>query len=113
MRRSGLFWERFVWVWGGRAAGGGGGVFALVSPLLFPAGGGFLTLTWERMVPPSLAKGWFPPVWSPWKCVLMRYLIGLFEIASMTALILSCSGAYWPSTIMMPSFPTATVIFPP
>ena len=29
------------------------------------------------------------------------------------ALILSCSGANWPSTMMMPSFPTATVMFPP
>src|SRR5258705_8325385 len=43
----------------------------------------------------------------------MRYLIGCFEIASTAALILSCSGAYWPSTRMIPSFATATVIFPP
>ncbi len=29
------------------------------------------------------------------------------------ALILSCSGANWPSTMMMPALPTATVMFPP
>src|SRR5882724_12903155 len=43
----------------------------------------------------------------------MRYLIGWFETVAMAALILSCRAAYWPSTMMIPSLATATVMFPP
>ena len=45
--------------------------------------------------------------------MLTRYLIGSGEIALIAALILSESGANWPSTMMMPSLPTATVMLPP
>ena len=38
-----------------------------------------MTLTSATTVAPSLVKGALPPVWSPWKCVLTRYLIGWFE----------------------------------
>jgi hypothetical protein len=54
-----------------------------------------------------------PPVWSPWKWVLTRYLMGSGEIALIAALIFSESGANWPSTMRMPSEPTATVMLPP
>ena len=37
-----------------------------------------------------------------------QYFTGNGEIALMAALILSESGANWPSTMMMPSAPTAT-----
>src|SRR6478672_8060386 len=43
----------------------------------------------------------------------MRYLMGKGEIAAMADLILAESGANWPSTMMMPSVPTATVMLPP
>ncbi len=65
------------------------------------------------MMAPSLAKLSLPPVWSPWKCVLMTYLIGSGEIALIAALILSDSGANCVSTMMMPSLPTAMVMLPP
>jgi len=45
--------------------------------------------------------------------VLTIYLIGSGEIALMAALISSDSAANWVSTIMMPSVPTATLMFPP
>ena len=62
---------------------------------------------------PSLAKFALPPVWSPWKWVLIRYFTGSGEIALIAALILSESGANWLSTMMMPSVPTAIVMLPP
>ena len=39
--------------------------------------------------------------------------MGSGVIALMAALIFSDSGANWPSTMMMPSLPTATVMLPP
>ena len=39
--------------------------------------------------------------------------MGSGEIFSMAALSLSCIGANWLSTMMMPSEPTATVTLPP
>ena len=70
-------------------------------------------LSCATTVTPSLAKFSLPPVWSPWKWVLTRYLMGSGEIALMATLIFSESGANWPSTMMMPSLPTATVMLPP
>src|SRR6516165_6952457 len=43
----------------------------------------------------------------------MRYLIGCGVTAAIAALILSCSGANWLSTIMTASSPAATVMLPP
>src|SRR5262249_44765367 len=70
-------------------------------------------LSCATTIAPSFWNGPLPPVWSPWKWVLIRYLIGSGEILVIAALILSCSGANWPSTMMMPSVPTATVMLPP
>src|SRR5262245_15649186 len=43
----------------------------------------------------------------------MRYLTGCGVALAIAALILSCSGAYWQSTMITPSSPTATVMLPP
>ena len=70
-------------------------------------------LSWATTVTPSLAKLALPPVWSPWKWVLTRYLIGSGEIALTAALIFSVSGANCPSTRRTASLPTTTVMLPP
>src|SRR3974377_194821 len=43
----------------------------------------------------------------------MRYLTGGGGRVAIAALILSCRGAYWLSTIMTASSPAATVMLPP
>src|SRR5215831_1384913 len=43
----------------------------------------------------------------------MRYLTGCAVTAAIAALILSCSGAYWLSTIIIASSPAATIMLPP
>src|SRR5262249_61786225 len=82
-------------------------------PFVVPAARRTLRFSWATTIAPSFWKFAFHPVWSPWKWVLMTYLIGKGDMVRIAALILSESGENWVSTMIIPSSPTATVMLPP